>query len=183
MAQIRFVTPVGRAKYPWLNKPDTQFSAEGVFSTYLIMDPKEAAELKQLIKDTAEAEFGPKAKYSMPLEINEETGEVELKCKSNYQPKFVDSTGQVIPPDQLPALYSGSVLRLGGEVKPYTVQGKKGVSMRFNYVQVIEPIGGSGGDSPFEAVAGGFVAPAAMAMPSRAQDEDDTAKDDDDYDF
>lgn len=181
MAKTQFVTPKGRAKYPWLNKADTQFSAEGVYSTYLIMDPKEAAELKQLIKKTAEAEFGEKAKYSVPLEINDETGELELKCKSNFQPKFVDSAGQPIPPQSLPALYSGSILRVGGEIKPYTVQGKKGVSMRLGYVQIIEPVGSSGGSSPFDAVEGGFVAPAEMDIPKGGTD--DGGSDDDDFDF
>ena len=181
MANIQFVTPKGRAKYPWLNKADTQFSAEGVYSTYLIMDPKEAAELKALIKKTAEAEFGEKAKYAVPLEINEETGELELKCKSKYQPKFVDSAGEPIPPETLPALYSGSVLRVGGVVKPYTVQGKKGVSMLLGYVQIIEPVGGSGGSSPFDAVEGGFVAPAEMELPKVGTDDD--GSDDNDFDF
>lgn len=175
--KIKFVTPKGRAKYPWLNKPDTQFSAEGVYSTYLIMDPKDAADFRQLVKDTAAAEFGPTAKYSTPIEIDEETGDVVAKFKSTFQPHFKDSAGQVILPEELPSLFGGSVIAVSGELAPYTVQGKKGVSLRLKFVQIIDPVGPKGGgENPFAAVEGGFVK-------SDAVQDAELAEGDDDFDF
>lgn len=170
--KIRFTSPKGRAKYPWLNRPDTQFSAEGVYTTHLIMDPKEAAELVALIKKTAEDEFGPTAKYSAPYEIDEETGEVIIKTKSNYVPPFDDSTGQVIMPEAVPQLFAGSILCVGGFVKAYTVSGRKGVSLQLGRVQIIDPVSsGAGGASPFAAVEGGYVA--SSAKPEVTEDTDD----------
>ena len=180
MAKIRYVTPAGRAKYPWLNKPDTQFSADGVYSTYLIMGQEEAAEFKQSVKDLAIEEFGAKAKYTVPIETDEETGDLVAKFKSNFLPTFVDSTGEVVP--NPPALFGGSLLACGGEAVTYTVQGKKGVSLRLNFVQIIEPVGSSGGGSPFAAVEGGFVKSDAPAAPTQAAPVA-TDGDDDDFDF
>lgn len=182
MAKIKYVTPAGRAKYPWLNKPDTQFSADGVYSTYLIMGQKEAAEFKQSIKDLAIEEFGAKAKYTVPIETDEETGDLVAKFKSNFLPTFVDSTGEVVP--NAPALFGGSLLACGGEAVTYTVQGKKGVSLRLNFVQIIEPVGSSGGGSPFAAVEGGFVKSAAPEAPAASTQAAPAAGEgDDDFDF
>lgn len=181
MAKIKYVTPQGRAKYPWLNKPDTQFSADGVYSTYLIMGQEEAAEFKQSIKDLAIEEFGAKAKYSVPIETDEETGDLVAKFKSNYLPTFVDSTGEVVT--YAPALFAGSMLACGGEAVTYTVQGKKGVSLRLNFVQIIDPVGtSSGGGNPFGTVEGGFVKSDAPAAPTQAAPVA-TDGDDDDFDF
>jgi len=181
MAKIKYVTPKGRAKYPWLNKPDTQFSADGVYSTYLIMDQKEAAEFKQSIQDLAIEEFGSKAKYTVPIETDEETGDLVAKFKSNYLPTFVDSTGEVVTTP--PPMFGGSMLACGGEAVTYTVQGKKGVSLRLNFVQIIDPVGSSGGGSPFGAVEGGFLKADALAAPSPAAASTDGDGDDDDFDF
>lgn len=179
MAKIKYVTPQGRAKYPWLNKPDTQFSADGVYSTYLIMDQQEAAEFKQSIKDLAIEEFGPKAKYNVPIETDEETGDLVVKFKSNFLPTFVDSTGELITSP--PAMFGGSLLACGGDAVTYTVQGKKGVSLRLNFVQIIDPVGASGGGSPFGAVEGGFVKSDAPEAPRQSAPAD--TEGDDDFDF
>lgn len=184
MAKIRFVTPQGRAKYPWLNKPDTQFSADGVYSTYLIMSQEDAADFKQLVKDTAIAAFGAKAKYSVPVETDEETGDFVAKFKSNYVPTFIDSAGEVIDPEAVPSIFGGSVLSVAGDVYPYAVSGKKGISLRLNLVQVIEPVGGSGvASNPFGVVEGGFVKADAPAPASAKNARPSSDDDDDDFDF
>lgn len=184
MAKIRYVTPPGRAKYPWLNKPDTQFSADGVYSTYLIIPQEEAAQFKQSVKDLAIEEFGAKAKYTVPIETDEQTGDLVAKFKSNYLPTFFDSTGEVVT--YAPALFGGSMLACGGEAVTYTVQGKKGISLRLNYVQIIEPVGASsGGNNPFGAVEGGFVKSDAPEAPTQAPTQAAPAatEGDDDFDF
>ncbi len=184
MAKIRFVTPQGRAKYPWLNKPDTQFSADGVYSTYLIMDAGQAADFKQLVKDTGLNAFGAKAKYSVPVETDEETGDFVAKFKSKYVPTFIDSAGEVIDPEVVPSIFGGSVLSVAGEVYPYAVSGKKGISLRLNLVQVIDPVsGGEGAGNPFGVVEGGFVKADAPAPAPATNAQPSTDDDDDDFDF
>ena len=62
-------------------------------------------------------------------------------------------------------------------------QGKKGISLRLNYVQIIDPVGtSSGGGNPFGTVEGGFVKSDAPAAPTQAAPAA-TAGDDDDFDF
>lgn len=156
MAQkVKFVSPKGRAKYPWLNKPDTQFSPEGVFKTSLILEDSKAF-IKQL-QDIAKEEFGPKAKTKLPFDTDEETGETFIKVKSKYQPKFYDSTGQILTGSQVPNLWGGSVMKVGGFITTYQVSGQKGISLQLTKVQIIEPVT-SGDDSGFDSVEGGFVA-------------------------
>lgn len=179
MAKIKYVTPQGRARYPWLNKPDTEYVSEGIYSTYLIMGQEEAADFKKSIKDLATQEFGAKAKYIVPIETDEETGDLVAKFKSKFLPTFVDSTGELVASP--PAMFGGSMLACGGEAVTYTVQGKQGISLRLNFVQIIDPVGSSsGGNNPFGAVEGGFVKSDAPAAPAPAP----TATDgDDDFDF
>lgn len=154
--RIKFVSPQGRARYPWLNKPDTQFNPDGVYTCMLILD--ESAALVKQIKDIAKEEFGAKDKPRMPFETDDETGEIVIKSKSKYQPKFYDATGQVLTGSQVPNIWGGSILKIGGFITPYQVSGSKGISLQLSKVQIIEPVSGSGDDSGFESVDGGFVA-------------------------
>ena len=41
----------GEAKYPHLNKPDTEFSAEGIYQVKLIVNKEEAQEDIKIIDD------------------------------------------------------------------------------------------------------------------------------------
>lgn len=43
------VTPRGTARYPWLTKPDTKYSAEGVYKVQLVLDGADAAALRDEI--------------------------------------------------------------------------------------------------------------------------------------
>ena len=44
-AQEKIVSPKGIAVYPWLNRPDTKFSADGDFKVTLKVSADEAARL------------------------------------------------------------------------------------------------------------------------------------------
>ena len=186
-AKIEFHTPIGRAKYAWLNERDTAYSAEGVYSCMLICDPKEAKTLLDSIKNLREEEFGSKAKVSVPILTDEETGEVIFKLKSKFEPKCCDSAGQYIPHEKLPKLYGGSRLKLGGVAVCYERNGNKGISLSLNSVQVIEPVsGGDGGGMAFAPVEGGFVAPAETEVAINGHASLDALTDPDstiDYDF
>ena len=155
--KVKFVSPEGRAKYPWLNKPDTQFDSNGVFKTSLIIEDSKAF-VKQL-NDIAKEEFGAKAKIKLPYDTDEETNETFIKVKSKYQPKFYDSTGQILTGNQVPNLWGGSVIKVGGFITTYQVSGQKGISLQLTKVQIIDPVT-SGDDSGFDNVEGGFVAAA-----------------------
>jgi hypothetical protein len=55
MAEKRqlFVTHKGTAQYPWLNKADTQFDAEGVYKTNLLVPQDQAKELVDQLNQIA----------------------------------------------------------------------------------------------------------------------------------
>lgn len=176
-AKIKFQTPIGTAKYPWLTKPDTQFNSEGIYTTQLITDPTEAKALVDMLQEVALEEFGAKAKVAMPFEQDEETGEIVFKAKSKFAPKFFDTRGEVVPLESMKPVYGGSRIRIKGIANPYTVTGRKGISLTVNAVQVIEIVSG-GGSGGFDAVDGGFVAEKASQT-----DKFDDVESDEDFEF
>lgn len=158
-----FSTVAGTARYPWLKEPDTAFGQES-YKCMIILDPKDAKPLVDKINKVAEDSFGAKAdKAMMPIETDDETGEIILKTKSSYQPKFWDSQGNPIIPANLPEIWGGSQLKLGGWIAPWNKNGKMGVTLQLMKVMVVEARGPSGdggsqqGDSGFDTVEGGFV--------------------------
>lgn len=173
MSKTKFTTPKGIARYVWLQpgRPDTAFDTEGKYKVQLRMAEKEAMPIMELIAETKAANFKPKDKCHLPYERDEETGEIIFKLQSKYQPKYVDSSGSPIPENKVPAMYGGSELKAKGHLDPYG----SGISMRLSAVQVINPVGGEGGDGDFDAVDGGYVAEGAS--------NGSTKEDDDDYDF
>lgn len=159
MAQrIKFTTPSGTAVYPHLNTPDTQFNPEGVYKTSLSME--NCDELISACERLGREEFGDKAKFKTPFNRDEDTGQTVVKVKSKYAPMFFDSKGEIMAGDQVPQLWGGSTLKLGGTISAYSVSGSKGISLQLKKVQVITPISGSndGDDSGFDAVDGGYIA-------------------------
>ena len=158
MAQrVKFVSPLGTAVYPHLNVPDTQFNPDGVYKTALSMDNCE--ELIDACNNLAVEEFGKGTKFKMPFTQDEDTGNTVMKVKSKYAPKIFDSKGQIMVGDQIPKLWGGSTLKVGGYITTYSVSGSKGVSLQLVKVQVINPVGGGGGDDEgFDNFDGGFVA-------------------------
>lgn len=154
--RVKFTSPVGTAVYPHLNKPDTQFNPDGVYKTELSMENCEA--LVDACHNLAVEEFGAKANFRMPFKQCEETGQTILKVKSKYAPKIFDSSGQIMVGDQIPNLWGGSTLKVGGFITTYAVSGSKGVSLQLSKVQVINPVSGNGDSDGFDAVDGGFVA-------------------------
>lgn len=172
--RINFKTPIGTAKYPHLNRPDTAFDAEGKYKTEIVLSSKAARPLIDLIESSFEAEYG-KGHHRVPYKVDEETGDVSFKAQSKYQPKFADSTGQMVPPEKLPNIGGGSRLCVSGFLNVYDVSGTKGVSITLQDVQIVEATMGVGGGN-FEAVDGGFTMDAAM-------DTMEAAANDNDFDF
>lgn len=197
----------GIARYPWLNKPDTKFNAEGVYKVDLELDAETAAPILQLhdeLRAAAKAEFqktakGKKAKDSpdppiwaqLDPETGEETGNYILrtKMKASGVTKKGKKWERVVPIFDAKAepasinIYGGSEIIVG--VKPHgwsNAKGECGATFYLEGVQVIKPAKGSGGASAaalgFGTVEGGYVT-----------EEDDTSVSDDEageesgYDF
>jgi hypothetical protein len=155
MAKIKYQTALGRAKFPHLNTPDTAFdTVTPKFKVELIMSAADAEPLIKLIKSSCEAVHG-KADYRMPVTKDEETGEVSIKVQSQYQPTFIDSTGAVIEPENIPRIGGGSELRAGGTLNIYTVSGTKGVALMLNTIQIGSIVAAAQDTSDFGALEGG----------------------------
>lgn len=160
MAQQKtsFITHKGHAVYPWLNKPDTEYNSDGIYKTGLRVPGDQIQQLIKSAEEVAQDEFGNKAsKARMPWKIDQDTGEYILNAKSKYPPKVYDAEGQVIPPEKLPQIWGGSILRLGGNINPYNTAGNMGISLQLNKVQIVElsELTYNDDGSGFEAVDGG----------------------------
>lgn len=177
----KFISPVGRAKYPHLNKPDTAFDTNNPkYKTELVMSQEDAKPLVQLIKQAAADEFGNK-KVRMPYSVDEETGDVSFKVQSKYQPKFYDTQGQVIAPSALPNIGGGSQLRGGGILNLYTVSGSSGVGLMLDKIQVVEVVGFGGDEEGFDAIDGSFTVGASEEGFTADDFKTDVTKDDFDF--
>lgn len=158
--KVTFKTPQGIAQYPWINKPDTQFDANGQYKVNLRLKKSEAEPLIKSIKAAANDAFGDKAKSAtLPIINDEETGDIIFKTKSKYQPLVVDSTGATIPSHSLPAIFGGSELLLSGTVFPYNAGGRHGVALQLGGVQIVNLSENANTVGiQFGEVEGGFVA-------------------------
>lgn len=173
----KYNTPIGTARYPHLNTPDTRFDDDGVYKCDHIA-PADSEETQQLIErlegivdKTFEEELDAKQKKQFqkaPVceveldEAGDETGNVIFKTKLNAigrnkktgeewenKPKLFDSQGNPLP--ETVEIWSGSKIIIAGSVRPYVVAATKkvGVTLRCNGVQVIELVtrGGATADS------------------------------------
>ena len=173
MAQqpIKFTTPKGIAQYPWLSKPDTKFSEEGVYKVDLIIPKAEAIPLLKQInevfaenvdKQTKNAKGKDIKKANPPYfeeldDAGQPTGNVILKFKSKaaYKPAIFDAKGIPMIDSNI---WGGSELKINGSIAPYyTTLIGAGVALRLRAVQVIQYVEGGSGSADrfgFEAVAG-----------------------------
>ena len=156
-------TPVGRGRYVWLNKPDTKFG-KSEFKTQLILKPEEAKGLIQMIQQRAVDQFGDKASEAkLGFTTDIDSGDIILKAKTQYEPKFFDSQGDMIPAKAVPDMFGGSRLALRLKLFAYNASATNfGISPQILAVQVVEAVssGGGGDDSSgtgFAPVEGGFV--------------------------
>lgn len=174
----------GIARYPWLNKPDTKFKAEGQFKVDLEIDAETAEPLLAQFEDIRAAEIaaakvklkGKKPKEAdLPLvpkldEEGNETGTYLLKAKmtaSGVSKKTGKPWSRVVPifdakgKPANPQIYGGSELILSIEPKGWAnPKGECSVTCYLEGVQVIKLSKGSGGASAsalgFGAVEDGY---------------------------
>jgi len=89
----------------------------------------------------------------MPYEKDNETGEIIVKFKSKYKPRFCDTTGKVVTNE--PKVGSGSTLKIKGNFYPYSTGSRIGVSLQMSAVQIIDLVE-FGGGAQFEPEEGTF---------------------------
>lgn len=181
----KYNTPIGTARYPHLNKPDTRFDDEGVYKCDVLLeaDAPETIELIAYLEGIRDAKFdeleAKKQKsyskadvYEVDLDdAGDETGLLIFKTKLkavghndkgetwNNEPKLFDSQGNPLPEDT--QVWSGSKLIVAGKVMAYAMGSTKsvGVSLKCDGVQVIELVSGGNQTASsfgFGKVDGGF---------------------------
>lgn len=155
MSKAKFMTPKGTAKYPWFTVPDTEYNADGVYKTDLLIAQDEAKPLMTKAKELFIEEFGEKsvAAAQWPFKVDEESGGVRFRVKSSKKPALYDGAGNLIKDDL--RVGTGSIIKVDGQMSTYDAGGKKGVTMYLNAAQIIElqEIGGAN----FTAEEGAYV--------------------------
>lgn len=193
---VRTTTPKGRASYPWLNRPDTKFDADGVYKCNLVVPKKDAKKLIALIDAEAKkalvaaGEANPKLKktikagelpyYAETDDEGEETGNIVFKTKQRA--RITTKKGEVIE-KTIPLFDAsgakvkanvggGSVLKLNIELAHYYMAAQKsaGVTLRLQAAQIIDLVEfGSGGS----AESYGFGSEDGYVGSASADDDDD----------
>jgi hypothetical protein len=163
---MQLVTPEGRAVYPHLNEPDTEFDKEGNYSTKLAIATEHVGELLEKLEEFSEESYKqhcmeqkkPKLKrHNNPWDEEfdrdgQATGNMLFKFKmraktrqgSDLRPVVVDAKKNPMS-DQIGA---GSKMRVAFEARGWFVPSLgAGVSLRLRGVQIIDLVEWSAGAS------------------------------------
>lgn len=171
------VTPIGTLNYPWLDKPDTKFSDDGVYKTDINVPEADAQDLINKIEEMITAKgqemqsSGVKTKRCKhPVYTKNDDGTVTFRCKVDAitrlrngdvwdrKPVFIDASRKQI---EALSLRGGSICRLALELYAwYNPSQGVGIKLQPLKVQVLEPVLGSAAESDEFAdmeYEGGFV--------------------------
>lgn len=159
---IRGTTPVGLAVWPKLDRPDTKFDADGVFSTGLRLSAKDAAPLMKAIDkmmddmtaSVASEQRGRAPKRGDPPyrpfreEDGTESGDIifnfKMKAVSRYKDRVDNRVPAIFDGSGKPLVLNGpmgggSKIRVAYSASPYFVPAiGVGVSLRLEAVQVVD---------------------------------------------
>lgn len=205
----KYNTPIGVAKYPHLNKPDTRFDDDGVYKVDLIVPEDEAAELVEYLEGVRDELFDSldakkqkqysKAPVCEPEldDAGDETGNVIFKTKLNAigrndkgdewtnEPKLFDSFGRPVDRDEV-QIWSGSKLIVAGVCRPYAMGSTKkvGVSLKCDGVQIIELVTGGNATAEsfgFKPQGEGFAFENQEPTAENTSTDEDDGEDEDDF--
>ena len=177
-----FTTPMGKARWCKVVRPDTKFNEGGVYSTDLILEGADAEALINKLDELAavyQKEIKKKV-TKMPYEAlvgedGQETGEFKFKFKMNAttkygprRPALFDSTGvQLKTPVEVG---NDSLIRVKATIKGYKLG--PGLTLELSAVQIVELVE-YGGSNSFDAVeGGGFKAGSQSNEQSEGQEGD-----------
>jgi len=188
-------TPIGEARWPRLNQPDTKFDENGVYSCKLILSEDDWQTFNSKIEQWLDKEYARFCKElgkktlrksnTIPVRINDE-GEHEVYAKQvakketskgtlNFTVALFDSQGKKL--NDAPNIGSGSRLRLGVEPTAWFVPSLGfGYTLRLKAAQIIDLVEFNPGGAEafaFDSEAGGYV----------SEDLDDAMKDTDEVPF
>jgi len=149
----------GEAKYPHLNKPDTEFNAEGIYQVKLIVNIEEAQEDIKIIEDVIKEQIVLEGKKQpnktdqfqrAPLPYqNLGDGTVQFHFKTKFKPALVDHALTPINKN----VWGGSIIRCNYKPTGYYVAGTGlGCTLRLVGVQVKKLVEGSLGTQGFNVV-------------------------------
>ena len=149
----------GEAKYPHLNKPDTEFSAEGIYQVKLIVSKEEAQEDIKIIDYVIKEQIVLEGKkqpnktdqfQKAPLPYQDlGDGTVQFNFKTKFKPTLVDHNLENIDKN----IWGGSIIRCNYKPVGYYVAGTGlGCTLRLVGVQVKKLVEGSLGTQGFSAV-------------------------------
>jgi hypothetical protein len=152
---VRLTSPQGTAVYPKIEKPDTKFNADGLYSIDLDLPGGDAQELigklTKIADDAYAAECKAKGKKSLKRSDMPWKETEDGKTRFKFKLKAKGGSGEKMW-DQKPALFdakgnpvkdlnvgSGSTVKVAFDVVPYfTAMVGQGISLRLRAVQVIE---------------------------------------------
>ncbi len=158
------VTPLGIAKYAWLNKPDTKFSQkpEGEFKVRILIEDNEQGrafcdkvieagkafaketdvKLKKTFhspfifpEDVDEDDFLPEEGKEKPKYDEDYRGKIFFDAKSVFKPGLIDAKKVELPENVYPM--PGDKIKVKIAVSPYDGLGS-GIALKLNVVQLIE---------------------------------------------
>jgi len=144
---VNFASATGIANYAWLNKPDTGSEySDGKYKVTVAWNKDDpfVAQLKAIVKDAAEREFGDKipAGFNNPLKDGDAgnnpkeqfAGKVYAAFKSTRKPGAVDAKNFALAEDVI--IMSGDEVRVAAAAKAYN-GAQKGVSFYLDMVKLI----------------------------------------------
>lgn len=156
--KIPFLTPIGTARYPHLNTPDTQYvgkNGQAKFKVDLILDAADIGIIETIREKLKE--WHGNAKVTEPFK-QDDTGEWFIKTWSYNQPVFVDSTGATIAPSKVPAIWGGSKIRIAGSIASNDGP-VKGARLELKAVKLVEVVGPTNQlPDDFKTVEGSYIA-------------------------
>jgi hypothetical protein len=164
-------TRKGIGQYLFINKPGKAFDEGGIpdYTATLLLTEEDAKPLIDAIdklKAEALAEVKTTKKTAReaddPYATDEKTGMIRFRFKkpseTNYDGKkakahvaVADARGNIIPQDKVPAMGSGSIIKINGYLSPYYVPALGvGVSLKLRGLQLVKLQSFGGEDAKFE---------------------------------
>lgn len=145
MSKANFTTDVFTAAYPSIHKKNEQgnYPSNKYEVTGYLTQAENAESLMviaQAIKTVAAAKFG-----DLPLEQltstgmkEEDDGRIKVKFTSNYKPRLQNAGGGALGDDII--ISPGDLIRVSGKAEAWEMKGRKGVSLYFSDVRLVEAV-------------------------------------------
>lgn len=176
----KFLTPFGRASFPYLHAPDTKFADSQQHAKYKVEVIFDKADVKPLLKqarsmikraiNSGQASASPK----LPGEELED-GKYSITFKTKHRPALFDAQGE--PLEAGLKVGGGTILRVAGKCQVYEGFGHTGVTFYMNGVQIkdLKTFGADADSYGFDATDGFSVEDASDDMFADESDGEDFA--------